>query len=538
MSTLRVSVVGDLKIVFEIRDSDLAGRIGRLKTRHGVLETPFLFPVVDPSLRKQVVPLDKIRDIGFNGIITNAYLLKKHVGLESNIHQYLGFDGVIMTDSGAYQILQYGTIDIENRAIVEYQCRIGSDIGVILDIPTRHDVTYEEALTSVEETLRRAEEVIDIVEECKSTLWVLPIQGGTYLDLLSRAARRACDLGMYSIYAIGSPTTLLERFELDRIVDMIYTVKSIVPSAKPIHLFGAGHPLVIPFVVALGVDLMDSASYILYARDDRYMTWRGTYKLEDLEYFPCNCPVCSRYSPKDLMEMPKHERVAKLAEHNLYVLIKELRSVKQAIREGRLWEYLEERAHSHPSAMRAFQKIKKYVELLYKHSPLSKSNITRAVYILSMDSVYNPKIMLARRRSIDRAVIKNKCIALIPLVPWDEPAYESQLYKRVLTCNRDLENRCDVCFYMPILGVVNVYLSERYPFSQFESVYDFDDRSIEDLCLLIIELVLRYTTLYDTIKLRMFISEGIPWSIKVAKLMLSKIYTLSDLKIDVEIESI
>ena len=484
------------------------------------------------------MPPSKIRDIGFDGIITNAYLLKKHVGLETNIHQYLEFDGVIMTDSGAYQILQYGTIDIENRAIVEYQCRIGSDIGVILDIPTGHGATYEEALTSVKETLRRAEEVIDIVEKCRSTLWVLPIQGGTYLDLLSQAAKKACDLGMYSIYAIGSPTTLLERFELEKIVDMIYTVKSIVPSAKPIHLFGAGHPLVIPFVVALGVDLMDSASYILYARDDRYMTWRGTYRLEDLEYFPCNCPVCSRYSPKDLMEMPKHERVAKLAEHNLYVLIKELRSVKQAIREGRLWEYLEERAHSHPSAMRAFQRIKKYVELLYKHTPLSKSSITRAVYITSMDSIYNPKIMLARRRSIDRALIRSKCIALIPLVPWDKPAYKSQLYRKVIMYNKDLEDKCDVYFYMPILGIVNLYLSERYPFSQFESVYEFDDYSIEDLCLLIMELILRYIALYDAIKLHILISEDIPWSIKVVKSMLSRVCALSDLKIDVEIEYI
>ncbi len=492
------------------------GRIGRLRTRHGAIETPFLFPVIDPSLRKQIVPIDKVRDIGFNGIITNAYLLKKNVGLETSIHEYLKFDGVVMTDSGAYQILQYGVIDIENREIVEYQCRIGSDIGVILDIPTRFDASYEEALFSVEETYRRAMEVIDVIESCSSTLWVLPIQGGTYLNLLKESAKRALDLGMYSIYAIGSPTSLLERFAFEKIIDMVYIVRSIVPPGKPVHLFGAGHPLIIPFAVALGIDLMDSASYILYARGDRYMTRRGTYRLEDLDYFPCSCPVCTRYTPKDLAEMPKSERIEKLALHNLHVLAEELRCVKQAIREGRLWEYLEERAHSHPSAMRAFQRLKKYAEVLYRHAPISKGEV-RAVYLLSMDSIYNPKVMNARRRSIERAVVRNKCLAFVPLVPWDKPGHVSQLYRKIHDLDKTVEVECDVYFFMPLLGIVSRYLDERYPFSQFETVYDFDRSSIEDLKFVMLELVLRYVAEYGDVCVRIYMSKVVPWSIDVAK---------------------
>ncbi len=37
--------------VFEIVDKDLMGRIGRLYTPHGVVETPTVMPVINPNLR-------------------------------------------------------------------------------------------------------------------------------------------------------------------------------------------------------------------------------------------------------------------------------------------------------------------------------------------------------------------------------------------------------------------------------------------------------------------------------------------------------
>ena len=57
---------------YEIRGVDLAARIAKLKTRSGVIETPYLFPVID--LARQEVDLGTIGSLGFSGIITNAYL--------------------------------------------------------------------------------------------------------------------------------------------------------------------------------------------------------------------------------------------------------------------------------------------------------------------------------------------------------------------------------------------------------------------------------------------------------------------------------
>ena len=123
---------------FEIKEKDLLGRIGKLKTKSGTVETPLLFPVINPSI--QPVPPRKLKnDFGFEAVITNAYILKKRfqsLPSENGLHKFLDFDGVVMTDSGAYQILVYGNVEVSQAEIVDYQEHIGSDIATILDIPT------------------------------------------------------------------------------------------------------------------------------------------------------------------------------------------------------------------------------------------------------------------------------------------------------------------------------------------------------------------------------------------------------------------
>ena len=131
----------------------------------------------------------------------------------------------------------------------------------------------------------------------------------------------------------------MESYNFSILSQLIRTTKLVVPN-KPIHLFGAGHPLTIPLAVALGCDTFDSASYILYAKDNRYMYSHGTLRLEDISYFPCCCPVCSYYTVKELLNEDRETRITNLAKHNLFVLKQEVSSVKQSIYDGRLWEYM------------------------------------------------------------------------------------------------------------------------------------------------------------------------------------------------------
>ena len=123
--------------MFEVRDLDLAGRIGRIKTNHGIVETPAFLPVIHPS--NQSIPPQEIRAMGFTTVMTNSYItFRRHGGdaLEKGIHSIIEFDGPIMTDSGGYQILEYGKVDTDPLEIARYQEAIGSDFSNVLDTPT------------------------------------------------------------------------------------------------------------------------------------------------------------------------------------------------------------------------------------------------------------------------------------------------------------------------------------------------------------------------------------------------------------------
>ena len=267
---------------FDIRSKDLLGRIGRLKTRSGTVETPTLLPVINPG-RQTIPPRILQEELGCDAVITNAYILRKQCAetpVETGVHRFLDFDGVIMTDSGAYQILEYGEIDVSPIEIVHFQEQIATDIATILDIPTGFRMKKRHSERTVKETLKRAEDLARIKTR-SDILWVGPIQGGQYLDLVAHSARNVGRMP-FDIHALGSPTPIMEQYLFDTLVNMILTAKMNIPLNRPFHLFGAGHPFMFALAVALGCDLFDSAAYAIYAKQDRYMTAYGTSKLREL----------------------------------------------------------------------------------------------------------------------------------------------------------------------------------------------------------------------------------------------------------------
>jgi 7-cyano-7-deazaguanine tRNA-ribosyltransferase len=488
--------------MLSIVDIDLAGRIGKLKLKRGIVETPAFFPVIDPA--RQELSVEDIKNAGFNQVITNAYLLLKKFGEEAikrGVHGILGFDGIVMTDSGAYQILEYGGIEFEQEAIIEYQKAIGSDIGVILDIPTG-DVDYERAKDTVKATLRRALDALRLIEG-SSIAWVLPVQGGRYLDLVEYSAREASRIPYYSIYGIGSPTEFLERYEFTTVLKMVYSAKKHLPDSKPVHLFGAGHPLILPFAVALGVDMFDSASYILYARDGRYMTEYGVYRVEDLEYLPCSCPVCSRVESRDFLEVSRDERVKLLALHNLYVIRRALMRVKQAIREGRLWEYLEEISRKHPRAMEAFKVLRRFYKYLELRTPLSKGRVY-GVKLYGFESIWNPKVLRFRLRSW--RVIET----LLGEV-------EEVLLKPLLGGGGCLEGGVglNVIYYTPYIGLIPSVICSVYPSTQHVRVGSVDPEALEDLTYSLRSIVAKARG--RGVKLRVGYCSSYSWTLIVAR---------------------
>ena len=465
---------------FEIRERDLCGRIGRLKTKSGTIETPMLLPVVNPAIQP-IAPQTMYEAFGCKALMTNAYIIKRSYekeAVQKGIHKLLNFGGVVMTDSGAYQILMYGNVEVSPKEIVRYQEEINADIATILDVPTGWGASKKHAQNTVEETLKRARELAEIKTR-NDIAWVGPVQGGCHLDLVAHSAREMGKLP-FQIHALGSPTPVMEQYLFDTLVDMIMTAKMNLPLGRPLHLFGAGHPFMFALAIALGCDLFDSAAYAIYAREDRYMTTYGTVRLGELRYLPCSCPICVNSDPQNLIAMPKAERQNMLAQHNLYVSLWEIKGVKQAIVEGRLWEHLELRTHGHPSLLQALKNLKKYEEFMERQSSTTKSG---GLFFFNSSSLARPEVVRYRKRLIERYAPpqKAKILVLLPQTSM-KPFHKSREHRRTLKSIQQKlgENfkEIHICTYAAPFGVIPTELDEVYPLSQHEIAMPLDAETI------------------------------------------------------------
>jgi len=465
---------------FEIRERDLLARMGRLETKSGIVETPILLPVVNPKIQP-ISPKAMREEFGFSALMTNAYIIKKHSASQAariGIHRLLDFDGVVMTDSGAYQILVYGDVATTNREIIHFQEQISTDIATMLDVPTGWGVSEQFARHTVGETLKRARDLIKIRSR-DDVLWIGPVQGGVYLNLVAKSAKAMGKLP-FQVHALGSPTPVMEQYFFDTLVDMIMAAKQNLPLDRALHLFGAGHPFMFGLAVALGCDLFDSAAYALFARQDRYMTETGTVRLKKLEYFPCSCPVCSKTEPANVKELPKPKRQEFLARHNLYVSLTEVKRVKQAIAEGRLWEHLEIKSHGHPALFQALKRIGKYADYLEAYSPVSKKS---GLFFYGSADLARPEIVRYSRRLLERYAPQEhlEVLLLLPQTrtkPFHVSREHSRVYREIERKLGSRKRLIHVCTYAAPFGVIPMEIDEVYPLSQHEVASPADPETI------------------------------------------------------------
>lgn len=413
--------------MFEIKAKDMRGRVGVLKTKHGDIKTPNLMPVIHP--RKQTV---NVKEYGADIVITNAYLIYKDEelskkALDVGLHELINFDGPIMTDSGSFQLSVYGDVDITNKEVIEFQEAIGTDIGTSLDIPTAPYVDYDKAKEDLEITLERAKEAISFVKDNDYEMKINSVvQGSTYPDLREYCAEELTKLDA-DLYPIGAVVPLMEMYHYRDLVDAVMHSVKCLPDSKARHLMGAGHPMIFALCVAMGCDLFDSAAYILYAEADRFLTTRGTVKLENLSEMPCSCEVCCKYTPDDLRAMDKEERTQLIAQHNLHVSFAELRLIRQAIAEGSLMELVEERCRAHPMLLDAVRHLGEYSEDLEKYDPRSKKS---AFFYTGPESLKRAEVTrhLKKLEEMD----KKKNLVVLPAYRKPYSKYLSNSFKEFL----------------------------------------------------------------------------------------------------------
>ena len=276
----------------------------------------------------------------------------------------------------------------------------------------------------------------------------------------------------FSIYAIGGLVKAFLDYRFKLTLKILLIVKKFIASNKPIHMFGLGLPQFFSLAVACGCDLMDSAAYILFARENRYFSLStGTNNLETLEEFPCHCPVCINHTPKELKSFENNRRIKLIAMHNLYTSFSELSTIRQSIREGNLWELVEQRIRNHPNLVKAARYIKKnrsffeiYEKLYKKHGRLYNS----------YESLYRPDIYRYIKRLSNNYRVPNEVKYLIIFPELDVKGINSpsikQWLKEIYSKKKIQRKSIHIVFCSEIYGIVPYELLDTFPMGQYESI--------------------------------------------------------------------
>jgi 7-cyano-7-deazaguanine tRNA-ribosyltransferase len=450
---------------FELVDRDGLARLGRLETPHGVIETPALLPVVHPAASRQpIAPEEMRRNYGIQAVITSAYITWRDPVLRQRaeslgIHGLLGFDGAVMTDSGAFQQHAYGQVEIGPLETLEFQERIGADIATVLDRFVEPDVPRASAEAEVLETLERAKDA----RSRRRGLLAVPVQGALDAELRRRSSEGASQLA--DVVAVGGVVPLMERYRFGDLVRVLHAVRAGLLPGRPVHLFGTGHPMLFALATLFGVDLFDSSAYHKFARRGDLLFPEGTVPLARVSERICACRLCDRRPLASLRDVSEAEREQAVAEHNLLVSLEEVGRVRQAIREGSLWELVEQRMHGHPALLAASDALLTRPETFLPTEPTSR----RSFRILGPESLRRPAVVAFRNRleRIIREPLHSRTRARIPLVPsFLSPLPES-------SPNGDpIPWTCPTPF-----GSIPVELSEVYPVGPAVGPEDFENPS-------------------------------------------------------------
>ena len=193
-------------------------------------------PVIHPV--KQTIPSKKIKEMGFDLVITNAYITRNNYSDEAEkngIHKIIDFDGAIMTDSGGYQVLEYGDVKVSPLEMADFEKKILTDFAIPLDKPTGYGLAWKKAESYVNHTLKVSKKTLEDSEN-NGQIWIGPIQGGEHFDLVSKSTKSLVDIG-FKMLALGSPVEFMESYEYKLLAQMIIAAKKQMPHYIPLHLF-------------------------------------------------------------------------------------------------------------------------------------------------------------------------------------------------------------------------------------------------------------------------------------------------------------
>jgi len=383
--------------VFELfaQDRDAKARCGRLTTAHGVIDTPAFMPVGTQGSVKGVSPRE-LRELNAQIILGNTYHLFVRPGLDvikhfGGLHNFMNWDGPILTDSGGYQIFSLAKlrkitekgVDFQNhidgaRAFIspeiamEIQAALGGDVAMVHDECDPYPCEYDYAARSAEMTTRWAKRckeanavILSEVEGSRGTTSKLSqrdsstalrsarndggtrqllfgiVQGGTFEDLRKQSAQAIVELD-FDGYAIGGVSVGEPEEEMMRAVE---SAEPFLPKDKPRYAMGLGTPPQLLEMIARGMDMFDCVLPTRLARNGTAVTDTGTLNLKNAEFAldkrpieeNCTCDACREFSRGYIRHLIKAEEILGLrliTLHNLRFYLELMNQARAEIERG------------------------------------------------------------------------------------------------------------------------------------------------------------------------------------------------------------
>ena len=307
---------------FELDKTYGRARRGRMVFARGTVETPAFMPVGTLGTVKGMTP-EEVKETGAQICLGNTFHLMLRPGtqiiqLHGDLHDFMNWDGPILTDSGGFQVFSLGELrkiseegatfrsPINGEKILltpersmQVQRELGSDIVMIFDECTPHPATYEQAQISMELSLRWAQRSKDAHQGNPAALFGI-IQGGMYEELRDISLQGLTDIG-FDGYAIGGLSVGEPKEDMMRILD--HTAPQ-MPQDKPRYLMGVGKPEDLVEAVRRGIDMFDCVMPTRNARNGHLFVSDGVLKIRNAKHRTdpspldeaCDCYTCKNYS--------------------------------------------------------------------------------------------------------------------------------------------------------------------------------------------------------------------------------------------------
>ncbi len=351
--------------MFTITHEDKSARVGKLKTQHGIIETPFFMPVATKMSAKLISPHDLL-NANTQALICNAYLISVDPGVSfiektKGIHNFMNFHNIIFTDSGGFQIIVSGfqatstdkgilfksPINGKEELLtpehaIDIQNKLNADVIMCLDDVPHFGKSYE---ATKEATLR----TFEFAKRCKAShknkkqLLFGIAQGSIFPDLREKSAQQINALD-FDGFALGGLSIGEDKKTMHQMIDITLNH---INREKPVYFMGLGSPKDILDAIEKGIDIFDSAYPTRIARHEIAFTTKENIELSKAKFKydnkpiikECSCEACQNYSRAYIHHLikikePLWKRLLSL--HNIHFLNNLLEEARTAIKEQTL----------------------------------------------------------------------------------------------------------------------------------------------------------------------------------------------------------